>query len=89
MSATSGSHRILLLFSLIQYKIIFGYTQEFGRSKGERSIWKVIWSAVNFSVWKKRNDVIFNLDSAVCSAMVQDIKFLAWSWLHFLVCSMK
>lgn len=36
-----------------------------------------------FCIWKKRNGVIVNMDSVDCFVMVQDVKFLVWSWLRF------
>jgi len=50
-----------------------------GRSSAECNIWMVIWSAVIFCVWKKRNNLVFDIDSAQSSDRVQDVNFCVWS----------
>ncbi|KAG4402402.1 hypothetical protein GLYMA_02G188000v4 [Glycine max] len=53
-------------------------------SRGECAIWLVIWSAVIFCVWKLRNDAIFRQESVDKKKLVEDIKFVSWSWLNSL-----
>lgn len=53
---------------------------DIGRTNDETHTWKVIWDAIMFCIWKKRDGVIFNMDSVDSFVVVQQIKFLIRSW---------
>ncbi|KHN37448.1 hypothetical protein glysoja_049147, partial [Glycine soja] len=60
----------------------FWQNKGLSNSRGECAIWLVIWSAVIFCVWKLRNDAIFRQESVDKKKLVEDIKFVSWSWLN-------
>lgn len=62
----------------------FWQNKGLSNSRGECAIWLVIWSAVIFCVWKLRNDAIFRQESVDKKKLVEDIKFVSWSWLNSL-----
>ena len=47
-------------------------------------MWKIIWRATIYSLWKQRNNCIFKQELLDSQLLLQQIKFLAWSWLHSL-----
>jgi len=44
--------------------------------------WKIWWIAATRSIWKLRNDIIFNNQPFVISKLVDNTVFLSWSWLR-------
>lgn len=55
-----------------------------GRSSAECHIWKVIWWAIIFWIWREKNKCIFGQHAADWKTIVYDINFLVWSWLSSL-----
>jgi len=44
--------------------------------------WKIWWIAATRSIWKHRNDMIFNNQPFHISKLVDNSNFLTWSWLR-------
>jgi len=44
--------------------------------------WKIGWIAATTSIWKLRNDIIFNNQPFVISKLVDNTIFLSWSWMR-------
>ncbi|KAL5155381.1 putative ribonuclease H protein [Glycine soja] len=44
--------------------------------------WKCWWLAVTWTIWKKRNDIIFSNDSFDINKMMEEAAFLMWTWLR-------
>lgn len=57
-----------------------------GRSDKERHIWKVMWCAIIFHIWKERNNCIFSQQFMDWKLLVQDIMFLVWFWALYHLC---
>ena len=55
---------------------------DLGRSMSESQAWRVIWNAVIFSIWKFQNAFIFKQARPDNAVLIQEVKFLVWSWLH-------
>ncbi|KAH1255973.1 hypothetical protein GmHk_03G006242 [Glycine max] len=43
--------------------------------------WKCWWLAVTWSIWQKRNKIIFSNDSFDTNKVIDDAAFLLWTWL--------
>ncbi|KAL5132733.1 hypothetical protein HKD37_03G006187 [Glycine soja] len=43
--------------------------------------WKCWWLAVTWSIWQKRNKIIFSNDSFDANKVIDDAAFLLWTWL--------
>lgn len=56
----------------------------FGTSTFQMQVWMTIWGAIIllFCIWHKRNGFIFRNDTVDFTAVLDDIKFTIWSWLH-------
>ena len=50
------------------------------RSKTERDIVQVLWCSIIFGIWKRRNMIIFYNAHMDTIALVEAIKYQAWSW---------
>jgi hypothetical protein len=46
--------------------------------KKVRNGFRMIWHAVVWSIWRARNDGIFNNEIGEVAALVEDIKVLSW-----------
>ena len=44
--------------------------------------WKCWWLAVTWTIWKKRNDILFSNDSFDNSKMMDEAALLMWTWLR-------
>ena len=44
--------------------------------------WKIWWIAATTSIWKLRNDIIFNNHPFVISRLLDNTIFLSWSWMR-------
>ena len=51
-------------------------------SKDTNRRWKISWIAATRSIWKLRNDMIFNNQPFHISKLVDNSNFLTWSWLR-------
>ncbi|XP_028193131.1 uncharacterized protein LOC114378690 [Glycine soja] len=43
--------------------------------------WKCWWLAVTWTIWQKRNKIIFNNESLDKNKLIDDTSFLLWTWL--------
>ncbi|RZC11532.1 LINE-1 reverse transcriptase-like [Glycine soja] len=50
--------------------------------KDTNTRWKIWWIAATTSIWKLRNDIIFNNHPFVISNLVDNTIFLSWSWMR-------
>ena len=50
--------------------------------KDTNTRWKIWWIAATTSIWKLRNDIIFNNHPFVISKLVDNTIFLSWSWMR-------
>jgi len=50
------------------------------RSKKVRKGFQIIWHAAIWSIWKARNDILFNNYITVADELVENIKVLWWRW---------
>jgi len=68
---------------LIQWECWEGVTSNKKAQKGLRMIWHmVVWS-----LWRTRNDRIFNNAWREVEELVEDIKVLSWRWLLNRTCA--
>ena len=44
--------------------------------------WKCWWLIVTWTIWKKRNDIIFSNDFFDINKMMEETTFLTWTWLR-------
>ncbi|KAH1188566.1 hypothetical protein GmHk_U059404 [Glycine max] len=43
--------------------------------------WKCWWLVVTWTIWQKRNKIIFNNESLDSNKLIDDASFLLWTWL--------
>jgi len=43
--------------------------------------WRCWWLTVTWSIWQKRNKIIFSNDSFDANKVIDDAAFLLWTWL--------
>ncbi|KHN21046.1 hypothetical protein glysoja_034168, partial [Glycine soja] len=50
-------------------------------SKSKTEKWKVVWSVIVWCVWNHRNTCVFREGSFEKILIMQNILFIAWTWL--------
>jgi hypothetical protein len=58
----------------------FACLVEHGKGKKEKVCLSLIWNSYMWSMWKFRNDCIFNNKNVVIGEVVDHIKFQSWKW---------
>jgi hypothetical protein len=58
----------------------FGMLVGYGRCKREKKCLALIWNSFMWSIWRCRNDIVFNNKAVVIAELVDQIKFQAWKW---------
>jgi hypothetical protein len=51
-----------------------------GSGKRGKQCLAIIWNSLVWSIWKFRNDLIFNNEAVVIEEVVDHVKFQAWKW---------
>lgn len=49
-------------------------------NKRVRKGYRLIWHAMVWMLWKRRNDIIFNNGECEVLSIVEDVKVLSWRW---------
>jgi hypothetical protein len=52
----------------------------YGRGKRGKECLALIWQSVMWSIWKFRNDGVFNNKVVTIDEVVDHIKFQSWKW---------
>jgi hypothetical protein len=58
----------------------FACLVEHGKGKKEKVCLSLIWNSYMWSMWKFRNDCIFNNKNVVIGEVVDHVKFQSWKW---------
>jgi len=53
-----------------------------GLPRVTHSFFKVIWRACVWIVWKERNNIIFNNKAWDLTQVLENVKFISFSWLQ-------
>jgi hypothetical protein len=70
-----------LVFSLPQSVVsLLNFFAEFRGHKWRRQGLVLIWNAVNWTLWRQRNRIIFEEDTADITRLVDEIKVSSWRW---------
>jgi hypothetical protein len=52
----------------------------FGRGKRNSDCLAIIWVSLMWSIWRFRNDAVFNNKVLIIEELVEHVKFQAWKW---------
>jgi hypothetical protein len=60
--------------------VAFSMLVSYGRGKRGKECLALIWQSVMWSIWKFRNDGVFNNKVVTIDEVVDHIKFQSWKW---------
>ncbi|KAH1254462.1 Serine protease SPPA, chloroplastic [Glycine max] len=71
-------------YRVLHWRPMDNFIQHYSMSglKDTNRRWKIGWIAATTSIWKLRNDIIFNNQPFVISKLVDNTIFLSWSWMR-------